>query len=439
MTDSVNYSITSSQTEQIVPPISLEIPNRYYIRIASLLVLGVFGLVENVFVLRHLYKLYVQPGYKLTRLQNLVLALTLTNFGIVATQIPEDIIWHITVEWKGGTLLCKGFMMVKVFLDLLSTFLILSLSVDRCLNLSFPLTQRLSNPFKLRFLIIGSVAVALVSSIPQAVVYTNAEIPGLKEHFQCTSVTSFTSNDQRNFYNIIYATLHFFVPLLVTVACYACVVFQLSIKARKRSTSSKAIGGTQNGTHDGSIYSNKSTRKCSLKMNNMQQGGGDAESKGRPLKRADTPCNSNSTTLNVRLQPAVVPQDSISEMNEGLRHHCRSSNAMARARNRMLLMTATVTILFIATITPYYVTEVLLAKGMKLKWVSLMQQGPSSSGLGKVTKEVDFSSLGGTSAGTGVDDEVQDVSVIVYGDMSDGVFGPEGSVAGRVVTELWTH
>ena len=101
----------------------------------------------------------------------------------------------------------------------------------------------------------------------QAVVYTNAEIPGLKEHFQCTSVTSFTSNDQRNFYNIIYATLHFFVPLLVTVACYACVVFQLSIKARKRSTSSKAIGGTQNGTHDGSIYSNKSTRKCSLKMN----------------------------------------------------------------------------------------------------------------------------------------------------------------------------
>ena len=51
---------------------------------------------------------------------------------------------------------------------------------------------------------------------------------------------------------------------------------------------------------------------------------------------------------------------------------------MARARNRMLLMTATVTILFIATITPYYVTEVLLAKGMKLKWVSLMQQGPSS-------------------------------------------------------------
>ena len=71
--------------------------------------------------------------------------------------------------------------------------------------------------------------------------------------------------------------------------------------------------------------------------------------------------------------------------------------------------------------------------------VNCFHWGCVGSGLGKVTKEVDFSSLGGTSAGTGVDDEVQDVSVIVYGDMSDGVFGPEGSVAGRVVTELWTH
>ena len=68
----------------------------YLVRIVAMFFLGNVAFAENAYILHHLYKLYKQPSYKLTRLQALVLVLTLTNFLIVVTQIPQDILWHIT-------------------------------------------------------------------------------------------------------------------------------------------------------------------------------------------------------------------------------------------------------------------------------------------------------------------------------------------------------
>ena len=72
-----------------------------------------------------------------------------------------------SVSWYGGLALCKLLSYLKVQLTMLASFVLVCLSVDRCVNLLFPLYCRVTNCLSVRSLLLGSVALASALAIPQ--------------------------------------------------------------------------------------------------------------------------------------------------------------------------------------------------------------------------------------------------------------------------------
>lgn len=74
-----------------------------------------------------------------TRVQLLLIHLSLADILVCMTVIPTEVFWRLTIQWKGGNVICKVAQFSRAFALFLSSFVLICISVDPYLAINFPL------------------------------------------------------------------------------------------------------------------------------------------------------------------------------------------------------------------------------------------------------------------------------------------------------------
>lgn len=98
--------------------------------------LGCLAFIGNSIVFVSLYR----KRNRLSRVSYFIMHLALADLIVVAMHVPMDLIWEALFFWYAGNFLCKVLMFLRNVGLYLSAFILVSISVDRVLAITRPLS-----------------------------------------------------------------------------------------------------------------------------------------------------------------------------------------------------------------------------------------------------------------------------------------------------------
>ncbi|CAG2239975.1 GNRHR [Mytilus edulis] len=101
-----------------------------------------------------------------SRVNLFILHLSLADLIVAFIMVPMEIIWHATVAWKGGDLACRILMFFRTFGLYLSSFILVTISLDRYFAILHPLSLNDANK-RGKIMLLLSWIFSFVASIPQ--------------------------------------------------------------------------------------------------------------------------------------------------------------------------------------------------------------------------------------------------------------------------------
>ena len=110
----------------------------YLIRIVTLSIIFILSVPLNFLVL---WTVWRQRRRK-SRVNLLVLHLTIADLLITFINIPTDVVWFHTVAWLAGNAMCKVIMFLETFAMYASSFVLIVISIDRYAAIVHPLSVR---------------------------------------------------------------------------------------------------------------------------------------------------------------------------------------------------------------------------------------------------------------------------------------------------------
>ncbi|KAL6465929.1 hypothetical protein MHYP_G00260620 [Metynnis hypsauchen] len=173
-------------------------------------------------------------GFKMKKSVNTTwyLSLALSDF-IYCASLPFNTIYMATLDWTFGLFMCK-FTSFVMFLNMFSSiFVLVVISMDRCVSVMFPVwAQNQRTIGKASIMVILSWIVSVALSIP-SVVFRDVQ------HHLGTSrcLNNYTMSP---YSHATIATsrfiLGFVVPFLIIIVCYSIIIFKLRSNQMAKST-----------------------------------------------------------------------------------------------------------------------------------------------------------------------------------------------------------
>ncbi|XP_052834476.1 cardioacceleratory peptide receptor [Octopus bimaculoides] len=132
--------------------------------------------------------------------------------------LPE-LVWKFTVVWYGGPVLCKIIPFIRAVITLLSTFILVSLSIDRLHAIARPM--RFSQSSRLSKLLVTSAWVFAVI-LPTPLMIFTEQIDICIDNYQCWM------NLPKYMWKIYFTIVSFvalFIPALLILFCYVTIIY----------------------------------------------------------------------------------------------------------------------------------------------------------------------------------------------------------------------
>ncbi|KAG7318556.1 hypothetical protein KOW79_018311 [Hemibagrus wyckioides] len=172
-------------------------------------------------------------GFKMKKTVNTTwyLSLAISDFIFCAT-LPFNTFYIVTSDWTFGLFMCR-FTSFVMFLNMFSSiFLLVIISVDRCMAVMFPVwaqNQRTIRKASLIVLVAWILAVSL--SIPSII------FREVKHHLGRTRChNNYSSQDIHSSVAICRFIFGFLIPFLVIIVCYSVIIFKLRSNQMAKST-----------------------------------------------------------------------------------------------------------------------------------------------------------------------------------------------------------
>ncbi|ETN87066.1 hypothetical protein NECAME_01223 [Necator americanus] len=178
-------------------------------------------------VMRHEASDYIQ----------MVLFLSFMAIGlpVLGVYVPGLIGWLITLEWKGGALLCKVMRFVDVFVLAISSNIMVCIALYRLYALRYPLWISAVGHSRVPRMLLLAWGTGVVSMLPQLYVWREVNFGNFH---QCVTMwtekinlgggnrTLMTDMDFKlmKLYGIQNAFITFYVPLVILVVCYVLIL-----------------------------------------------------------------------------------------------------------------------------------------------------------------------------------------------------------------------
>ncbi|XP_053556119.1 gonadotropin-releasing hormone receptor [Bombina bombina] len=176
---------------------------------------------------------------KTSRMKTLLKNLMLANLLETLVIMPLDGIWNLTVQWYAGDLLCKIFSFLKLFSMYAAAFIVVVISLDRCIAITMPLTMKSKS--SLGKYMLGLVwFLSIVFATPQFFIF---RVISIADHSsadgsfsQCVTHGSFSEWWQQTVYNLFTFSCLFIIPLLLMLVCNTITTFTMTRVLHRDST-----------------------------------------------------------------------------------------------------------------------------------------------------------------------------------------------------------
>lgn len=132
------------------------------IKTVVLSVMFVISLLLNTATLIQMFRMRRRKS----TINTLILHLTVADLIVTFFCFITDAVWASTVEWLAGNFMCKFIKFAQVFGLYLSTYIIVIISIDRCMAILDPMS-RSQAPVRVRCMIITAWFCSGVFSLPQ--------------------------------------------------------------------------------------------------------------------------------------------------------------------------------------------------------------------------------------------------------------------------------
>ena len=138
------------------------------IKTVVLSVIFVISFIGNTTTLVQMFRMRRRKSTINTLIMHLAIADLLVTFFCNVT----DAVWASTVQWYGGNFMCKFLKFMQVFGLYLSTYIIVIISLDRCMAILDPMSRNLA-PKRVRVMIITAWICSALFSLPQVSFHYN--------------------------------------------------------------------------------------------------------------------------------------------------------------------------------------------------------------------------------------------------------------------------
>ncbi|XP_022104727.1 gonadotropin-releasing hormone II receptor-like [Acanthaster planci] len=205
----------------------------YYVRLVLYVIIFVVSTIGNIAVLCSL----LRGRRRKSRVNLLILHLTVADLMITLFNIPMDFFWILTIQWYGGDVMCRLCMYVAMVAMYASPFVLIVISLDRFASIVFPLSVRQAD-IRCKVMLQVSWVACFVISIPQLLVHEVMAHYDDPTFLQCVDYNFMTK------YRILWHMYHWFVvcatyviPLAIIVGCYTAIVIKIFGSSTIRSYS----------------------------------------------------------------------------------------------------------------------------------------------------------------------------------------------------------
>ncbi|NP_001273664.1 gonadotropin-releasing hormone receptor-like [Latimeria chalumnae] len=201
------------------------------IRVIATMFLFLTSCILNVSFLIKVYRW--EKKNKSSRMKVLLKHLMLANLLETVIVMPLDGVWNITVQWYAGEFLCKVLNFLKLFSMYAPAFMVVVISLDRCLAITRPFSVKNNNKFG-KYNIHLAWTISLILAGPQIFVFGvideryRADSDSMEIFFQCVTHKSFTEWWQQTFYNLFTFGCIFVTPLLIMLVCNFKIIFTMT-------------------------------------------------------------------------------------------------------------------------------------------------------------------------------------------------------------------
>ncbi|KAJ8304942.1 hypothetical protein KUTeg_018525, partial [Tegillarca granosa] len=224
--DISNISWTTENMLGSTPKAPPTFNETFLVKVMILSAICVISFVGNSATLIQMYRMRRRKS----TINTLIVNLAIADLFVSVFCMAGEAIWNSTVQWLAGDAICKIFKFMQGFGPLLSTFITVVISVDRCCVILDPMSRNKA-PQRVRIMIIISWFLGALFSVPQALVFVVMRGPFEEDFYQC--INSFPDPWHKRLYYIFSLLVQFLLPLVIMIIAYGLIFCTISRKSKE--------------------------------------------------------------------------------------------------------------------------------------------------------------------------------------------------------------
>ncbi|XP_055342265.1 gonadotropin-releasing hormone receptor-like [Paramacrobiotus metropolitanus] len=231
-----NTSADGNWTYLILEEDPVEKANRL-VQVYVLLSLAVLGFLGNFLIIVVLCTKRLRERH-FSNINFLILQLAFSDLLVVAFCLFADAIWKATYTWLAGDLMCKFVKYMQMFSLYASTFIIVTISLDRCIAVLFPIS-RFDQHRLVKVFVSIAWGFAGICSVPQIIIFSVQKAPftlsDIEDFYQCVTHGAYSAEWQEPAYVVFTFTIMFAVPLLLIIPNYILICVRITQESRLKA------------------------------------------------------------------------------------------------------------------------------------------------------------------------------------------------------------
>ncbi|XP_050388391.1 cardioacceleratory peptide receptor [Patella vulgata] len=224
-------------------------------------VMFVFIVIGNCSVLA---AIQLSKNGRKTRMNFFIMHLAIADLLVGIICVSTDLMSKITVEWHAGNAICKILQYLQAIVTYSSTFVLVSLSIDRYDAVARPMNFSRS-AYQARVLISLAWIAALVFALPAPFLY---QVEEHQQKLQCWM--DFPEYWHWQLFFTLVSFVTFILPALIISACYIAIIYIIWNKGQNRSSMEESHRLTEKDSKNGENGQSRNHVLC--RRNNSNRG-----------------------------------------------------------------------------------------------------------------------------------------------------------------------
>ncbi|XP_041371296.1 gonadotropin-releasing hormone II receptor-like [Gigantopelta aegis] len=175
--------------------------------------------------------LFRNRGFR-SRVNTFIMHLAIADLIVAFIMLPLETIWHVTVSWDAGDFMCRVMMFWRAFGFYLSSFILMTISLDRYYSIVHPLSI-FDTPRRARIMLAIAWLMSIAASLPQSVIFHVEHHPLYPWFTQCVTFNFFPSPLHELAYSLFNVIAVYVLPLVVITTVYILILFKVFRNAHR--------------------------------------------------------------------------------------------------------------------------------------------------------------------------------------------------------------